>query len=143
MITMSTGCMEASSNPRPTLVAARTVYPKVSRNDFSHCSTSSSLSMQRTTDPGIRGKPEKDMVHLKQPIVTIRSSESCSKVLTLHITLNGVRDTQGRFHGSCCILVPGDCAWNREARRSHMREYPSCLRAHSQVIHSAQYPEGK
>src|ERR1017187_3250131 len=124
MITTSTGCMEASSNPRPTLAAARTVYPKVSRNDLSHSSTASSLSMQRTTDPGIRGKPEKDMVHLKQPIVTIRSSESCSKVLSLHVMLNGVRDTQGRFHGSRCILVPGNCAWNREARRSQCGNIP-------------------
>src|ERR1700682_3200498 len=40
--------MEASCSPSPPLGAVRTVYPKLSRNAFSHSSTSRSSSMQRT-----------------------------------------------------------------------------------------------
>src|ERR1700758_2781003 len=40
--------MEASSSPLSPLGAVRTVYPKLSRNAFSHSKTSSSSSMQRS-----------------------------------------------------------------------------------------------
>src|ERR1700690_495848 len=74
--------MEASSNPLPPLAAVSTVYPKLSRNAFSHSSTSSLSSMQRSTAALCgSGQPDRGMVrlqnHFQQP-----ASENCSKLLT-------------------------------------------------------------
>ncbi len=64
--TTSIEWLEASSSPLLPLGAARTVYPKVSRNTFSHSSTA--WLSQRTIPFESFGLADGGMVHLQEPI---------------------------------------------------------------------------
>src|ERR1019366_8643729 len=68
--------MEASSSPLLLPGAVRTVYPKVSRNAFSHSSTSWLSSMHRTTPLESSGEADRGMVHLQEPIFNTQAQET-------------------------------------------------------------------
>src|ERR1700676_5197088 len=72
--------MDATSSPLPPLSAVRTVYPKSSRNAFSHSSTSWLSSMQRSTPLDSSGRADRGMVHLQGTISQYRGTLKCSKL---------------------------------------------------------------
>src|SRR5580658_146203 len=83
--------MQASSSPLLPLGAVRTVYPKVSRNAFSHSSTSGSSSMQRRT--GLRrGLISKGrIVHLEAALPPTLAQLKLRKCSILHTSEDDLR----------------------------------------------------